>query len=70
MMSAPKNPPEKPIAPDSHLFTIRLWRQDLANGQVEWRGKVQHVLCGQAVYFSNWESLEGFLSNHGEEKYS
>lgn len=29
--------------PPSHLFTIRIWQEDLGQGQFEWRGKVQHV---------------------------
>ena len=25
--------------PGSHLFTIRLWQEELGGGQTEWRGR-------------------------------
>ena len=45
----------------SHLFTVRLWREDLGAGQVQWRGQVQHVLSGEAHYFRDWPELETHL---------
>jgi hypothetical protein len=45
----------------SHLFTLRLWPEALGDGQTEWRGKVQHVLSGEARYFRDWEALVAFL---------
>jgi len=45
----------------SHLFMLRLWREDLGGGQSDWRGKVQHVNSGEARYFRDWPSLEAFL---------
>ncbi len=41
----------------SHLFTIRVWREDLGDGRNEWRGKVQHTLSGEARYFREWATL-------------
>jgi len=41
----------------SELFTVRLWREDLGDNQVEWRGKVQHVQGGEAFYFREWPML-------------
>lgn len=41
----------------SHLFTVRVWREDLGEGRSEWRGKVQHVLSGEARYFRDWATL-------------
>ena len=41
----------------SELFTVRLWREELGNNQVEWRGKVQHVHKGEAYYFREWSTL-------------
>ena len=35
----------------SHLFTVRLWAEELGDGQTEWRGQVQHVLSGKTRYF-------------------
>jgi hypothetical protein len=45
----------------SDLFTIRLWQEDLGDGQMEWRGKVQHVTSGEARYFRDWPTLIAFL---------
>ncbi len=41
----------------SQLFTVRVWREDRGNGGSEWRGKVQHVLSGEARYFRDWATL-------------
>jgi hypothetical protein len=52
--------PEQPH-PRSHLFMVRLWLEPLGGGQVEWRGKVQHVRSGEARYFRGWPVLQAFL---------
>ncbi len=41
----------------SLLFTIRLWPEQMETGIVQWRGKVQHVLSGEAFYFGDWDEL-------------
>ena len=53
--------PVEPLSAPSHLFTVRLWPNDLGEGQVEWRGKVQHVLSGEAHYFREWQELNTHL---------
>ncbi len=45
----------------SHLFTVRLWLEELGNDQMEWRGKVQHVTSGEVRYFRDWPTLIAFL---------
>ncbi len=47
--------------PLSHLFTVRLWQEELGNGQTELRGKVQHVSSGEVRYFRDWLTLITFL---------
>jgi len=47
----------EPKGPRSHLFTVRVWREDMGEGQWEWRGKVQHVGSGEAFYFREWQVL-------------
>ncbi len=47
--------------PHAELFTVRVWREDLGGGRVEWRGKVQCVATGEARYFNAWQSLAEFL---------
>ena len=43
--------------PRSHLFTVRVWREDMGKGEWEWRGKVQQVASGEAFYFREWQEL-------------
>jgi hypothetical protein len=45
----------------SQLFTLRLWPEDLGDGQTDWRVKVQHVNSGEVRYFRDWSTLEAFL---------
>jgi hypothetical protein len=33
----------------------------LGAGRVEWRGKVQHALSGEAHYFREWAELIAFV---------
>lgn len=47
----------------SQLFTVRVWVESLGDGRSEWRGKVQHVLGGEAAYFRDWPTLITFLSH-------
>jgi hypothetical protein len=41
----------------SHLFTVRLWREDLGQGQTEWRGEAHDVKSGEKRYFRDWPTL-------------
>jgi hypothetical protein len=43
--------------PRSDLFVLRVWREDMGEGRIEWRGKVQHILTGDARYFRGWSGL-------------
>jgi hypothetical protein len=45
----------------SHLFTVRLWAEDIGHGQTEWRGRVQHVTSGETHYFRDWPTLIAHL---------
>jgi len=47
---------------DSQLFTVRVWLEELGNGQTEWRGKVQHVTSGEVRYFRDWSTLVAFCN--------
>jgi hypothetical protein len=50
----------------SHLFTVRVWREELEEGHFEWRGKVQHALSGETRYFRRWQDLIEFMREKGE----
>jgi hypothetical protein len=41
----------------SHLFTVRLWLEDLSDGRAEWRGEVHSIETGETSYFRDWPSL-------------
>jgi hypothetical protein len=47
----------------SDLFLVRLWTEDADDdgGQVQWRGKVQRVVDGEAHQFSDWQGLSELL---------
>lgn len=45
----------------SHLFTLRVWIEDLGENKSELRGRIQHVLTGQSRYFRDWSSVRDFL---------
>ena len=45
----------------SHLFMLRLWREELGDDEIEWRGKVQHVTNSEVRYFRDWPTLIAFL---------
>jgi hypothetical protein len=45
----------------AHLFTVRLWLEDLGEGQTEWRGEVHEVVSGERRYFRDWATLVTFF---------
>lgn len=53
----------------SHLFTMRLWWEEMANGPPEWRGKVQHVLSGTTRHFRDWATPIAFLQEMAYTKH-
>ena len=42
---------DQPQTPRSHLFTLRVWHEDLGDGRQEWRGKLHHVANDDVTYF-------------------
>jgi hypothetical protein len=47
----------------SQLFTLRLWLEEVGEGQMDWRGRVQHVRSGEVRYFRNWQMLKEFVED-------
>ena len=45
----------------SHLFTIRLWRENLSEELSEVRFRVQHVLSGETRHFREESDVMGYL---------
>lgn len=56
----------------SHLFTLRLWQEDLGADQNDWRGRLKHVLSGDTHHFRDWstlvDSLLAMLETHAAEE--
>ncbi len=48
----------------SHVFTLRLWLEELGGSQREWRGWIQNIKPGQAIYFRDWQSMIRFLQEN------
>jgi hypothetical protein len=55
--------PGPPSSHPSQLFTVRLWPEELGDGQVEWRGQVRHVTSGQSRCFRQWPALVAALQD-------
>ena len=47
--------------PRSHLFTVRVWEEEIGAGHSEWRGKVQLLTSGEVRYFRDWAALVPLL---------
>lgn len=47
--------PEKKYPPQ--LFILHLWPETLADGQIEWRGKLNHTQTNEIRYFRDWPAL-------------
>ncbi len=46
-----------PSQPPTYLFTVRLWHENLGNGDHEWRGKIKHVLSQEERSFRGYEGI-------------
>lgn len=54
--------PQCPSSAHSYLFTVRLWWEDLGDGQSEWRGVVKLVTSGEEHFFRDWETLSKVMA--------
>jgi hypothetical protein len=54
------------VAPRSHLFAVRLWKAETADGP-EYRGSVREVVSGAFRGFRTWSDLTAFLIARVEE---
>ena len=52
---------QRPQPTPSYLFTVRLWWEDLGQGQTELRGIVKLVSSGEEHYFRDWMTLGRLL---------
>ncbi|HLJ67732.1 MAG TPA: hypothetical protein VKX16_10280 [Chloroflexota bacterium] len=42
---------------EAHAFSLRLWREYVGAGTLEWRGRLQYLPTGESMYFRDWETL-------------
>ncbi len=47
----------------SHLFTLRVWAEDVGNGRSEIRGVLKHILTGETHHFRDWHTLSQLLES-------
>jgi hypothetical protein len=52
--------------PRSHLFAVRLWKEDVAGGS-EYRGSARDVVSGAYRGFRDWSDLAAFMIERVEE---
>lgn len=45
----------------SHLFTLRLWVEELGEGRAEWRGQLTYLPTGETHYLRRWDQLQKIL---------
>ena len=55
--------PSRSSKPDfrTELFTVRLWREPVGQGQEEWRGRIEHIASRETAAFRTWERMVAFL---------
>jgi len=41
----------------THLFTVRVWVEQVTQNRTEIRGRAQHVLSGDVRHFRTWREL-------------
>ncbi len=49
--------PKQSRSPPVTLFTLRFWREEIAQGQSEWRGEVKNLASSEIRYFREWSDL-------------
>ena len=42
---------------ESHLFTVRVWSEQVDADRTEWHGQVCNVGTGETRYFRKWTAL-------------
>lgn len=53
--------------PRSHLFTVRLWHEEVGDAAYEVRMQVKHILSGRTRYFREWSDFVAYLQHVARE---
>ncbi len=49
------------FSPSTQVFILRIWYEDMGEGQFEWRASVKHSRDGEVRYFRDWQTLSTYL---------
>lgn len=52
----------------SNLFIVRVWPEEIHDGGVEWRGKVQSVVSGETLFFRDWNVMLAFIRDSSQQQ--
>lgn len=52
---------DQPAQHHSHLFTVRLWQENLGDGHQEWRGKVKYLLSNEERLFRGCDEIGALM---------
>ncbi len=47
----------------THVFSVRIWHEELGAGAQEWRGRVHDAESGENRYFRDWDTLLTFFQH-------
>ncbi len=48
----------------SFTFVLRFWHET-TDGQVRWRGRIEHVQSGESAAFLQLDAMQSFLQRYG-----
>lgn len=54
----------------SSLYTVRVWSEEVENGGIEWRGKVQSIPDGETLFFRDWDAMTAFIRDSSDRRVS
>ena len=58
------------MAPESdqtHLYSVRVWKESTAENSGEYRGQIRHVVSGETRHFRTWLTLIEFIVEQIEQ---
>ena len=51
------------LGSQAQTFTLRIWVTNREGGNLEWRGRIQHIQSGEVQYCKGWEALVDYIEN-------
>lgn len=47
-----------------YLFILKMWKEEVEDGGIEYRGQLEDANSHESYYFRSWESLLAQLKRH------